>query len=342
MNVPEPKKNFSLKAYNTFGIDQSAEKFISVNNIDRLRETLAKYAAESLFVLGGGSNLLLTQDVAGLTLHIGLKGKEIIDTDYAEDCVLVKAMAGEVWHDFVLWTLEKGLGGLENLSLIPGSVGAAPIQNIGAYGVELKDSFVRCEAVEIKTGKARAFSKADCEFDYRHSVFKTTLKNEYILTAVYFSLTKQNHLLKTGYGTIRDELVQRGIENPTPSDISKAVISIRQQKLPDPKEIGNSGSFFKNPLIEKTLFLSLQDKYPEMPFYEAGDLMKIPAAWLIEQAGFKGKRFGDAGVHTKQALVLVNYGNAKGQDILALSSKIQLTIFDKFGIRLTPEVNIYP
>lgn len=342
MNLAEPQKNFSLKAYNTFGIDQVAENFISVNHIDKLRETLLKYATKDLLVLGGGSNLLLTQDVPGLTLHINLKGKEIIDTYDAENCVLVKAMAGEVWHEFVLWSLENGLGGLENLSLIPGSVGAAPIQNIGAYGVELKDSFVRCDAVEIETGILKTFDKAACEFDYRHSVFKNKFKNKYIITAVYFCLTKQNHLLKTDYGTIQTELTLQGVENPTPSAISKAVISIRQQKLPDPKMIGNSGSFFKNPVVEKTIFQSLKEKYPDMPFYEVGDLVKIPAGWLIEQAGFKGKRFGDAGVHTKQALVLVNYGNAKGRDILALSAKIQQTVFEIFGIQLLPEVNIYP
>ncbi|PJB12114.1 MAG: UDP-N-acetylenolpyruvoylglucosamine reductase [Flavobacteriales bacterium CG_4_9_14_3_um_filter_40_17] len=342
MNIFKPKKNFSLKAYNTFGIDQVAENFISVNNLDELRKVLADYADESLFVLGGGSNLLLTRDVPGLTLHIGLKGKEIVDADYTKNHVLIKAMAGEVWHEFVLWTLENGLGGLENLSLIPGNVGAAPIQNIGAYGVELKDTFERCEAMEIKTGLVRAFSKTDCQFDYRHSIFKTKLKNKYIITAVYFKLTKQNHQLKTEYGTIQAELAQQGVKNQAPSTISKAVISIRQQKLPDPKIIGNSGSFFKNPVIEKALFQSLTDKYPEMPFYEAGDLIKIPAAWLIEQAGYKGKRFGDAGVHDKQALVLVNHGNAKGQDILSLSEKIQQSVFEKFGIQLTPEVNIYP
>jgi UDP-N-acetylmuramate dehydrogenase len=275
-------------------------------------------------------------------LHINLKGKEIVESNNTENIVLVKAMAGEVWHAFVLWTLENGLGGLENLSLIPGSVGAAPIQNIGAYGVELKDSFVRCEAMEIETGILKTFDKTDCEFDYRHSVFKTKLKNKYIITAVYFSLTKLNHLLKTEYGTIQTELALQGIEHPTPSDISNAVISIRQQKLPDPKIIGNSGSFFKNPVVERAIFQSIKEKYPDMPFYEVGDLVKIPAGWLIEQAGFKGKRFGDAGVHTKQALVLVNYGNAKGKEILALSNKIRQTVFEKFGIQLTPEVNIYP
>lgn len=342
MNLSNPQKNFSLKAYNTFGIDQVAENFISANSIEELRGILVKYSSEKLFVLGGGSNLLLTQDVPGLTLHINLKGKEIVESNNTENIVLVKAMAGEVWHAFVLWTLENGLGGLENLSLIPGSVGAAPIQNIGAYGVELKDSFVRCEAMEIETGILKTFDKTDCEFDYRHSVFKTKLKNKYIITAVYFSLTKQNHLLKTEYGTIQTELALQGIEHPTPSDISNAVISIRQQKLPDPKIIGNSGSFFKNPVVERAIFQSIKEKYPDMPFYEVGDLVKIPAGWLIEQAGFKGKRFGDAGVHTKQALVLVNYGNAKGKEILALSNKIRQTVFEKFGIQLTPEVNIYP
>jgi UDP-N-acetylmuramate dehydrogenase len=342
MNLSNPQKNFSLKAYNTFGIDQVAENFISANSIEELRGILVKYSSEKLFVLGGGSNLLLTQDVPGLTLHINLKGKEIVESNNTENIVLVKAMAGEVWHAFVLWTLENGLGGLENLSLIPGSVGAAPIQNIGAYGVELKDSFVRCEAMEIETGILKTFDKTDCEFDYRHSVFKTKLKNKYIITAVYFSLTKLNHLLKTEYGTIQTELALQGIEHPTPSDISNAVISIRQQKLPDPKIIGNSGSFFKNPVVERAIFQSIKEKYPDMPFYEVGDLVKIPAGWLIEQAGFKGKRFGDAGVHTKQALVLVNYGNAKGKEILALSNKIRQTVFEKFGIQLTPEVNIYP
>ena len=248
----------------------------------------------------------------------------------------------------MLWCVSQNYGGIENLSLIPGNVGTCPIQNIGAYGVEVKDTITKVEAIEIASGKLVQFSNEECKFGYRNSIFKNDAKGKYILTSVSFQLTKTNHNLNTSYGAIETELASKGIEKPTLKDISDAVIAIRKSKLPDPKEIGNSGSFFKNPVIFKEQFLTIQEKYPNVPFYEIrpfdcaqGDISyKVPAGWLIEQAGFKGKRFGDYGVHTKQALVLVNYGNASGEEIYQLAQKIQATILDKFGITLEIEVNV--
>ncbi|HET8837458.1 MAG TPA: UDP-N-acetylmuramate dehydrogenase, partial [Flavobacteriaceae bacterium] len=257
-----------------------------------------------------------------------------------EGSVLVRAKAGENWHEFVLWCLKNDFGGLENLSLIPGNVGSAPIQNIGAYGVELKDWFVSCETVNVQTLESRNFSKEECHFGYRNSVFKNELKNQFIISSVSFRLTKKNHVLHTGYGAIQGELGD--LENPGIRDVSDAVIKIRQEKLPDPKEIGNSGSFFKNPVVAVEKFESIQKQYPEIPFYPAEEAyVKIPAGWLIDQAGFKGYRKGDAGVHKKQALVLVNYGNASGTEILNLAEKIRSEINSKYGILLEFEVNVF-
>lgn len=284
--------------------------------------------------------MLLTKDVENVVLQINLKGKEILEK--SEDHVLVKANAGENWHEFVKFTLDNEFGGLENLSLIPGNVGTAPIQNIGAYGVELKDTFVSCDAIDIQTLEVRNFSAEECRFGYRTSIFKEKVKGKYIITAVTFKLTTKNHLLNSSYGSIDEALKEMGIDSPSISDISKAVIKIRQEKLPDPKILGNSGSFFKNPVVSIKQLEQLQKEYPGIPSYTVSATeFKVPAGWLIDRAGFKGKRIGDAGVHKNQALVLVNYGGASGRDILELSEKIQQEIMNLFGIELQPEVNIF-
>lgn len=331
--------DISLKTYNTFGIDAVAKHFVSVQSLEELKSVLELEAYPKKFILGGGSNILLTKDIDALVIHLNLKGIEI--TSKTNSSVKVKANAGENWHNFVLWCLQQDFGGIENLSLIPGNVGTAPIQNIGAYGVELKDVFESCEALHIKTLSIKTFTKSDCYFGYRNSVFKQALKGEYIIINVTFNLSTKNHVLKTDYGAITSELDRLNIKNPTIQDISKAVITIRESKLPNPKDIGNSGSFFKNPIVSKNHFEKLKTNFPKIPSYKISDNeVKIPAGWLIEQAGFKGKRFGDYGVHKKQALVLVNYGNAKGSDIFRLSKLIQLTIKRIFNITLEAEVNI--
>ncbi|MFK7832285.1 MAG: UDP-N-acetylmuramate dehydrogenase [Winogradskyella sp.] len=331
--------NVSLKSFNTFGIDAKAASFCNITSVETLQNVLKTRPSRPLFILGGGSNMLLTKDIEALVLHINLKGIDIVSE--TEHTVIVKAMAGENWHDFVLWCLQHNYGGIENLSLIPGNIGTAPIQNIGAYGVELKDTFVRCEAIHIKNQSLRLFSKTDCNFGYRESVFKQDLRDQYIITSVYLELTKVNHTLHTDYGVIKNELADRGIETPTIKDVSNAVIAIRQSKLPDPKEIGNSGSFFKNPVISIEGFHKLEQNFPDVPSYKISEaLVKVPAGWLIEKAGFKGKRFKDYGVHHKQALVLVNYGDATGKQILELAQLIQTTVKRLFNISIETEVNI--
>ena len=326
----------SLKAFNTFGNDQTAETFVAVESTKELKEALNLAQFERKFILGGGSNLLLTQPIKGLCIHIALKGINVIQED--DKTVIVEAMAGENWHDFVCWTLEQGYGGLENLSLIPGNVGTSPIQNIGAYGVELKDVFESCTAFDRHNLTQRTFSREDAQFGYRSSFFKTKGKGQYVISAVQFRLTKKGHVINTSYGAIKEAL---GNKESTPQNIAHAVISIRQSKLPNPVELGNSGSFFKNPIISKAQFDQLLTTFPKLPSYpqENGEV-KVPAGWLIDQLGFKGKRIGDAGVHKKQALVLVNYGNASGQEILALAQKIQAAVKESFNISLEAEVNI--
>jgi UDP-N-acetylmuramate dehydrogenase len=332
--------NKSLKEYNTFGIDCTARSFISVQDIDELKLILTTYSDKELFILGGGSNILLTTPPEIPVVHINLKGIEVVSED--DDQVLLKAMAGENWHEFVYYCLEKGYGGLENLSLIPGNVGTAPIQNIGAYGVELKDIFESCIAISIKTKDEVLFDNEACKFGYRDSIFKSEEKGNYIITSVIFRLTKRNHKKNTSYGIIKEKLAERGIESPTISDISEAVIAIRRSKLPDPKVLGNSGSFFKNPVIKAEAFKQFRLQYPDAPFYEVSPKeYKIPAGWLIEKAGFKGKRFGEAGIHKDQALVLVNYGNATGKELWDLALRIQKKVKEQFGIYIEPEVNIF-
>ncbi len=330
----------SLKPYNTFGLEVKADYFAEANSVYEIVSALNFAREENLkiMLLNGGSNLLLTHDFEGLILKLNLKGIEIIDEN--EDFVWVKVQSGENWHDFVQWTLEKDFGGLENLSLIPGNSGTAPMQNIGAYGVEIKDKMTELSALHIENREIEIFTNAECQFGYRESIFKNERKGQFIILDVTFQLTKKNHFLNTSYGAITSELDKLNIKNPTIQDISKAVISIRQSKLPDPKDIGNSGSFFKNPMIPKSEFEKLQKEFPAISGYVSGEEVKVAAGWLIENAGWKGKRFGDAGVHEKQALVLVNYGNATGQEIYDLSQRIMDDILDKFGIQLEREVNI--
>ncbi len=331
--------NQSLKNYNTFGIDAKAKNFVIAHTTDQLREILLENRGKEIFVLGGGSNMLLTKDIDALVIHIGIKGMEIVNED--DDHALVKSMSGENWHQFVLYTISQDLGGLENMSLIPGNVGTTPIQNIGAYGTEIKDTMVECEAMEIATGKVRKFAREECNFGYRESIFKNEEKGKYIILSVTFRLTKRNHKINTAYGDIQKHLADAGISEPGLKDVSDAVIAIRQSKLPDPRILGNSGSFFKNPIVPTEVYERAKAEYPEMPHYPVSDReVKVPAGWLIEKAGFKGLRFGDAGVHKNQALVLVNYGNATGAEILELSQKIQASVKEKFGIDIEAEVNV--
>src|SRR5690554_5121361 len=331
----------SLKTYNTFGIDCSARYFVSVSSISELKQALTSRPPEKeLFLLGGGSNMLLTNDLDRYVVHINIKGIEILQEADAE--VIVKAMAGENWHEFVLFCIDNNYGGLENMSLIPGNVGTAPIQNIGAYGVELKDTFVSCETVSVKTLEGKEFTKEECDFGYRNSIFKNEEKGNYIITSVTFRLTKGVHAKNISYGDIQKILSDKNIEDPSLKDISEAVIAIRQSKLPDPKVLGNSGSFFKNPVVDIDTFQEFRQKFPEAPFYEISPSQyKIPAGWLIENAGYKGKRFGDAGVHKNQALVLVNYGNATGAEIWELAMQIQKKVKEMTGITIEPEVNVF-
>ena len=331
------QKDISLKPYNTFGIDVNARRFVDITSLNELKNVIR--SEKYFFILSGGSNLLLTKDIDKLVIHLNTKGIEVVQE--TDNDIFVKVQAGENWHEFILWCINHNYGGVENLSLIPGNVGTAPMQNIGAYGVELKDSMHELEALEIDTANAKTFANKDCEFGYRNSVFKNELKGKYIITSVTFKLTKNTHKLNSSYGAIQSELDKNNIINPTIKDISKTVISIRQSKLPDPKEIGNSGSFFKNPVISTSDFKNLQKTYPDAPHYVVSkNEIKVPAGWLVEQCGFKGKRFGDAGVHKKQALVLVNYNNATGREILELSKNIQKTVLEKFEIQLETEVNI--
>lgn len=331
--------NFSLKNYNTFGIDSTAQYFVEINTLEDLRVILGNKEYPRKIIIGGGSNMLLTDTIDALFIHVNLKGKNIISE--TPDAAQIEIMAGENWHEMVMWSLDHGFGGLENMSLIPGNTGTAPIQNIGAYGVELKDSFVSCEAIRIEDQELITLTKEECKFGYRDSYFKNEGKDRFVITSVTFSLTKNNHKINSGYGAIEEELERGSIKNPTIKDISNAVITIRKSKLPDPKELGNSGSFFKNPMVSKEVFNEFIANHPEAPFYKISEsIYKIPAGWLIEKCGFKGKRFGDAGVHKKQALVLVNYDKATGRDILDLASNIIKEVQKKFNITISPEVNL--
>lgn len=331
--------NVSLKPYNTFGIDATAKFFVEVSSIEQLQDILqnSEYQGIERLILGGGSNLLLTKDFDGIVIKIAIKGIEKFEED--EQNIWLKVGAGEVWHDLVMYCVNHDYAGVENLSLIPGTVGAAPMQNIGAYGVEIKEVFESLEAIEIKTGKSRIFAKDECQFGYRESIFKHAIKGEYVIVTVSFKLSK-TPVYHVEYGAIKDTLAEKGVDQLSIKAISDAVISIRQSKLPNPAEIGNAGSFFKNPEIPKTQFDLLKEQFPTIHSYPVSEqTVKVPAGWLIEQAGWKGQRFGNIGVHAKQALVLVNFGDGKGNDIKELSQKIQDSIKEKFGIQLQAEVN---
>ena len=329
--------NKNLKEYNTFGISVKAEMFATFSSIEELKQILSFRNDNKLLVLGGGSKLLLTKDFDGLVIKNEIKRFEVIEETANE--VIVESGAGENWHEFVLNCIDKGFGGIENLSLIPGSVGASPMQNIGAYGVEIKDVFESLSAYHIASGEIHYFDKTKCEFGYRESIFKNKVKGEYIILTVTFRLTK-NPTINSSYGAINEQLKVMGIQVPTIKELSAAVIAIRQSKLPDPKIIGNAGSFFKNPTVEITLLEQIQKNYPDIPNYPALNGRKLAAGWLIEKAGWKGRTFDNYGVHKLQALVLVNYGNCTGQEIFDLSSQIIQDIFEKFGVLLEREVNI--
>lgn len=330
--------DISLKPFNTFGMDVNAAAFVEITDESQLPALLKlvnTYLGEILF-LGGGSNVLFTGGFDGLVVHIAIRGIEIIKED--DEFVYIRGMAGENWDDFVQFCVNHGYGGLENLSLIPGNVGSAPIQNIGAYGVEIKDTFYMLDAVALRTGEFREFFNAECAFGYRSSVFKSELKGVYLILSVTFRLCK-NPAINISYGSIKDQLTAMGIPANIKS-ISEAVCQIRRSKLPDPEELGNAGSFFKNPVIPQLQFNKIQEEYPDIPSYPAKDGVKLAAGWLIEKCGWKGHREGDAGVHTRQALVLVNYGAATGGQIATLAYKIKDSVKEKFGVEIEPEVNI--
>lgn len=332
------QENINITPFTTFGVKVISRYFATFSSIEELRKLLAEVKDQQLLVLGGGSNMLFRKDYEGITIKNEITGISVIEEN--EESVLLKVGAGEVWHNFVLYSIEHNLGGIENLSLIPGSVGASPMQNIGAYGVEIKDVFDSLEAIEIATGELHTFSHQDCQFGYRESVFKKELKGKYIIVSVSYKLSKQPKL-NTSYGAINSELAKRGITQPSIKDVSDVVIAIRQSKLPDPKEIGNAGSFFKNPVIPKSHYIALQKTYENIPSYPVSkDTVKVPAGWLIDNAGWKGKTIGEYGVHKNQALVLVNYGKANGNDIFQLSEDIIADIYKRYQIKLEREVNI--
>jgi len=330
----------SLKNYNTFGLDVNAAHFTSIHSIDELIAILKDdhFNDTQKMFLGGGSNVLLTKDFNGLIIHNNLKGIEVVERD--SDFIFVKAASGEVWHDFVIYCIENGYGGVENLSLIPGSVGAGPMQNIGAYGVEMKDVFHELEALNLATLEIEKFSNADCKFGYRESVFKNEKKNQYFITSVTFRLSL-NPTVNTTYGAIQQQLQAMNVEHPTIKNVSDAVIAIRSSKLPNPAVLGNSGSFFKNPEISVNEYERLKNEFPNVVAYPTNNGYKLAAGWLIEQCGWKGKVVGNCGSHKDQALVLVNYGNASGGEIYQLALAIQQSVLDKFMVEVTPEVNIY-
>jgi UDP-N-acetylmuramate dehydrogenase len=332
-------ENVSLRPYNTFGIDVNARYFKECSTLEELRELLPFMRHNAFVVSGGGSNLLFTQDFPGLFLKNNLRGIREIERSNRE--VIIEAGAGENWHEFVLYCVEQGFGGIENLSLIPGCVGASPMQNIGAYGVEIKDTFEYLDALEIATGELKRFNLNDCAFGYRESVFKRALKNQYIICSVAFRLSL-NPIMNTSYGVIEAELSKMNVIEPTIKDVSNAVIRIRQSKLPDPQHLGNAGSFFKNPVVNTEVLASIEAKYSSVPSYPSSvGTVKLAAGWLIEQAGWKGKKMGAVGVHELQALVLVNFGGARGSEVFQLSQHIVDDVEAKFGVRLEREVNIF-
>lgn len=335
----EIRSEVSLQRMNSFGLAAKASQLVSISSVDDVKQLLGIGLSEPFMILGGGSNCLFIEEMyRGLVIKNEILGIEVVAEKEAE--VLLKIGGGENWHEVVCWCVDHGYGGIENLSLIPGTIGAAPIQNIGAYGVELKDVFHQLEAVELATGAVRNFDKEECQFGYRNSIFKQALKGQYLITQVYLRLSKRNHVLNTRYGAITSFLEAKGVLSPTIRDISEAVIAIRQSKLPDPKVMGNAGSFFKNPEISSTAFESLQAKFPHIVHYPGTNgLVKVPAGWLIEQCGWKGKRVGNVGCYAQQALVIINYGGATGEEIKAHALRVAQSVKEKFDITLSPEVN---
>lgn len=330
------KSNYSLEKLNTFGLDVASESFYIVKSLKNLRNILSDNKTKKITVLGGGSNILFTKFLHGLCLKIDLKGIDIIEEN--ENEVVVNIMAGENWHDFVLWSVNNGFGGIENLSLIPGYVGAAPIQNIGAYGVELKDVFISCKTINIKDQTEKEFNEKDCLFGYRTSRFKSIDKNIYIITSIKIRLTKEKHKYNITYGSLKDVIGNREVNLES---ISKAVIKIRKSKLPDTNIIGNCGSFFKNPIINESKYFELKKKFPSISAFKVEkNQYKVSAAWLIEFLKYKGKSIGSVGVYKNQALVLVNLGGATGEEVLSLANKITSEVYSIFKINLQPEVEI--
>jgi UDP-N-acetylmuramate dehydrogenase len=334
------RENYSLKSLNTFGIKVDAKYFTEVASLQDIID-INHFISEKqvpYLALGGGSNILFTKDFEGLIIKIDLKGIELVNEDSVH--YYVKAMAGENWDDFVKYCVERNFAGLENLSLIPGNVGASPIQNIGAYGVEMKDVFHELEIYNLHTGNLTVMKANECRFEYRNSIFKNELRGKAFILSVTFRLYRAP-VFRTEYGAIKDELNKMGVKELSIQNIRNAVINIRRSKLPDPSEIGNAGSFFKNPTVSAKVHYELKNQFPQIvSFPQPGGTCKLAAGWLIEQCGWKGKRFGDAGVHQKQALVIVNYGNAIGKEILELAAEIKKSVSDRFGVEIEMEVNI--
>ena len=335
----EVQSGVDLTHLNTFGVPSTAAAYTAIQSPRQLEMVARSFAAEEVLILGGGSNMLFLHSPQRWVLHNQLVGRGIMSS--RNGFSIVAAAGGEDWHEFVKWTLAMGLGGLENLSLIPGTVGAAPIQNIGAYGVELQDVFHSLKAMDLQEGIWKTFTKEDCQFGYRNSLFKEEYPGRYFIAEVQFKLTNRNHVLKMDYGAIPDQLSNMGVSEPQPQAISEAVIAIRQRKLPDPSTIGNAGSFFKNPIIPLIHFKKLRERFPEMVHYPAGDgLVKVPAGWLIDACGWKGKSEGAVGSYKHQALVLINQGNATGNAVWAFAKKIKQSVRQRFDIELEPEVNL--
>ncbi|SUZ51642.1 uncharacterized protein METZ01_LOCUS4496 [marine metagenome] len=335
----QKKNKISLKNYNSFGVDVISSNFNIANSEQEIIHFIKKNNTGEPIILGGGTNILFKNNIDRSILKIQIKGIELINE--TEDYVIVSVGAGEVWNDLVNWTINNDYGGLENLTLIPGHVGSAPIQNIGAYGVELKDTFENCRAISIETGLLRIFKNTECKFSYRSSIFKEELRNKYIISNVTFKLSKKNHQINFSYKPLKEIIKKNNILNPTIKDISESVNEIRSSKLPDPKLIGNCGSFFKNPIIDKIHYKKLCEKEKNVPFYKISEKkIKIPAAWLIEKCGYKGIKDGNTGTYDKHALIIVNYGKASGNEIFEFSQKIKNAVLRKFNILLEEEVNI--
>lgn len=337
----EIEENIRLRPYNTFGVDASARYFCRIKNKDQFKALLQTdlYKNEKVLILGGGSNILLTQDFNGLVVKTDMKGIHVVHEN--DETIDIEVKSGEVWHELVIHCVDHQWGGIQNLSLIPGAVGAAPIQNIGAYGVEIREVVKEVIAIDRITGEEKSFKNDECSFGYRESIFKHQLKEKYFISSVTLSLTRINHIINTTYGAIQDTLKEMNVHEPTLKSISDAVIKIRTSKLPDPSQLGNAGSFFKNPTISLSHYQSLQKNDSKIPGYHSTNQdVKVPAGWLIEQCGWKGKRLNQIGVHAQQALVIVNYGDGNGEEILQLAMKIISSVKEKFNITLTPEVNI--